>query len=313
MPSLTPEGAVGEFAASRHGVLSRRQAADIGLVPQQIRRLIDRDVVREPVPGVLVIRDSPRTWRQELLVATLACNAAGVAGFESSAAMNGVDGFGEGPLSIVVRAPRKILMERVEVHVGPLCDLDIVDIDGIRCTALERTLCDIGSSADPLRVRLAFEWYWRTKGELHDLQAAVDRLHRPGQRGTKLIQELLVEARVKERPTESALEARLEAILGDIDGLVRQYEVFDQSGVFVARTDFAVPSARVAIEAHSREFHSSPEAQRRDTQRHARLVEQDWRVRYVTKKEMENPSSLRSSVRRIVLLGEMPSALPSWE
>ena len=312
MPA-TPEGAVGEFAASRHGVLSRRQAADIGLTSQQIRRLIGRAVVREPVPGVLVTRASPRTWRQELLIATLACNAAGVAGFESSAAMHVVDGFGEGPLTIVVRAPRKILMERVVFHVGPLDEVVVVDIDGIRCTSLERTLCDLGSSADAFRVRLAFEWYWRTKGDLGPLQAAVDRLHRPGQHGTKLIQELLVDARLKGRPTESPLEVRLEAIIGDLDGLVRQHEVFDAAGRFVARPDFAIPTRRIAIEAHSRQFHSSAAAQQRDAERDDDLRESAWTVRYVTKREMENPSSLRSSIRRLVLLGEAPPPLPSWE
>ncbi len=265
------------------------------------------------MPGVLVVREAPPTWRQQLMVATLACNAAGVAGFESSAAMHGVDGFGEGPLSLVVRAPRKILMERVDVHVGPLCDADIIEIDGVRCTSLERTLCDLGSSADAFRVRLAFEWYWRVKGDLNGLQSTVDRLHRPGQHGTKVIQELLVDARLKGRPTESALEVRLEAIIGDLDGLVRQYEVVDRNGAFVARADFAVPAARVAIEAHSREFHSSPAAHQRDAERHARLVAHEWRVRYVTKIEMENPSSLRSSVRRIVLLGDAPPGLPAWE
>jgi hypothetical protein len=275
--------------------------------------MIDRNLLREPVPGVLVICDAPRTWRQELMIATLACNAAGVAGFESSAALQGTDGFDEGPLSIVLRAPRKILVERVVVHVGPLSDDDIVEVDSIRCTSLERTLCDLGSSSTELRSRMAFEWYWRTKGDLGPLQAVVDRLHRPGQHGTKLMQELLVEARLKGRPTESPLEVRLEAIIGDLDGLVRQYEVFDSAGRFLGRPDFAIPAQRVAIEAHSRQFHSSDEARIRDAIRDENLANGGWTVRYVTSKEMDHPSKLRSSVRRMVLLGEESPGLPTFD
>ena len=313
MPTTTPVGTVGEFAASRHGALSRRQAAGIGLTPQQIRRMIDRDLLREPVPGVLVMPDAPRTWRQELMIATLACNSAGVGGFESSAALHCVDGFQEGPLTIVLRSPRKILVERVVVHVGPLSTEDVVEIDGIPCTSIERTLCDLGSSTSELRSRMAFEWYWRTKRDLRPLQAAVDRLHRPGQHGTRLMQELLVEARLKGRPTESPLEVRLEAIIGDLDGLVRQYEVFDSAGRFLGRPDFAIPSQRIAIEAHSRQFHSSDEARIRDAIRDENLTNGDWTVRYVTSKEMDHPSKLRSSVRRMVLLGEVSPGLPTFE
>ncbi len=275
--------------------------------------MIDRDLLREPVPGVLVMPDAPRTWRQELMIATLACNSAGVGGFESSAALHCVDGFQEGPLTIVLRSPRKILVERVVVHVGPLSTEDVVEIDGIPCTSIERTLCDLGSSTSELRSRMAFEWYWRTKRDLRPLQAAVDRLHRPGQHGTRLMQELLVEARLKGRPTESPLEVRLEAIIGDLDGLVRQYEVFDSAGRFLGRPDFAIPSQRIAIEAHSRQFHSSDEARIRDAIRDENLTNGDWTVRYVTSKEMDHPSKLRSSVRRMVLLGEVSPGLPTFE
>jgi very-short-patch-repair endonuclease len=160
-------------------------------------------------------------------------------------------------------------------------------------------------------VELAFEWYWRQHRDLHALQCAVDRLHRPGQHGTKVIQELLVAARLHGRPTESALEVKLEAIIGDLDGIVRQYEVFDESGRFVARPDFAIPSMRIAIEAHSVQHHFGSGAARRDGARHDKLVANEWRVRYVTSKEMDDPMKLRSSIRQLLRSSESPT-LPTW-
>jgi very-short-patch-repair endonuclease len=307
MPQALALGAVAELAASRHGAFTRRQAASIGVTKKVVERLMRDGVVRESCPGVLVLRSVEPTWRQRLTVATLACNEAGVAGFESSAVLHEVEGVDGEPVAILLRAPRKILLEGVEVHVGPLIDDDIVEIDGIRCTSVERTLCDLGSVIDEFRTRIAFEWYWRSRGSLTALQAAVDRLHRPGQHGTKVMQELIVESRMKGRPTESALEVRLEAIIGDLEGLVRQYEVYDECGRFVARVDFAIPHLRLAIEAHSRQFHDTPDAVRRDERRHQRLDEAGWRTRYVTSKDMETSSKLRSEIRRLLNSAERPS------
>jgi very-short-patch-repair endonuclease len=157
-----------------------------------------------------------------------------------------------------------------------------------------------------LLVKMAFEWYWRTHHDLGRLQRTVDRLHRPGQRGTRIVQELLVDSRLREQPTESPLEVRLEAIIGDLDGLVRQHRIFDASGRFLGRVDFAIPELHIAIEAHSKLHHSSPEAQRRDRERHDQIVAADWRVRYITSKEMDDPSRLRYGVQRLISGRENP-------
>ncbi|MFZ4719525.1 MAG: hypothetical protein ACOYMR_08865, partial [Ilumatobacteraceae bacterium] len=238
-----------------------------------------------------------------MAVATLACNAAGIAGYESAALLHQVDGNWGEPLVLLLIAPRRIHLERVTVHVGPLDPADVVEIDGIPCTNLERTLCDLGSVINEFALRLAFEWYWRARPDLATLQAAVDRLHRPGQHGTKAIQELIVDSRLKGRATESALEVRLDTILSEIEGVVRQYEVRDADGRFVARVDFAIPELRLAIEAHSRQFHDSPEAIEKDEARHERLIAADWRTQYVTSAEMRDPCKVRSTVRALARTG----------
>jgi hypothetical protein len=311
MPAITLMGAVGELAASHHGAFSRRQAASIGVTTRQLLRLVDRRMLLEPAPGVYTLSNVAATWHQRLAVATMCCNEIGAGGFESAAQLHMIDGFGDDAISLLLPAPRRLHLAGVTVHVGPMDDIDLTTVDGIRCTTVERTLCDVGSVSPPFRVRLAIEWYWRTRGDLSALQATVDRLHRPGQRGTKAIQELIVDSRLRGRATESGLEVRLEAIIGDIPGLVRQHEVFDSSGHFVARVDFAIPALRLAFEAHSEQFHSSPEAQRRDLRRHEHLIDAGWRTRYITSKEMLNPTKLRSEVCRLLRSTETPG-LPTW-
>ena len=60
MVACSPFGPAGEFAASRHGALTRSQAASFGLSSKAIRRLL-RDQLSTARPGVLVIVGSPPT------------------------------------------------------------------------------------------------------------------------------------------------------------------------------------------------------------------------------------------------------------
>lgn len=295
MPAL--EGAVGELAASRHGVISRCQAVAIGLHVPDLLSLVKARLLSLAAPNVYVVASYPPSWRQRLAVATACCNEAGTAGFESAASLHRMDGAVEGPVVVLLAAPRRIHLDGVVVHVGPIGDVDVTFVDGIRCTTVERTLCDLASVGSEFEVQLAFEWYWRRHRDLRALEETVERLHRPGQSGTKVLQRLIGEARLGGVPTESALEVRLECVLRGLPGLVRQYEVVDVAGAFVGRVDFALPELRIAIEAHSAEFHSSEVAHRSDTRRHERLVDAGWRVRYVTSADMADPSNVWAAVQ----------------
>jgi very-short-patch-repair endonuclease len=293
-------GAAGEVAASRHGALTRTQAGLLGLGPHHIDTLRRRGHLAEPTPGVLTVVGAPVTWRQRLTVATMACNGSGAGGYRSAAAMHRMDGYDEPPchglVELLTAGNRHHKGLDVLLHTGPFSPEDLVVVDGILCTTIARTLCDLGSVEPLHRVRVAFEWAWRNGVSLTWLQQTADRLHRPGQRGTGVLQRLLVEARNHERPTESGLEVELSCILADIPGLVRQFEVFDADGAFVARVDFAVPGAHLAIEAHSRRHHFGPQAAARDLDRDQRLTACGWTTLYVTKRDMVNPARVRRRV-----------------
>lgn len=212
MVACAPWGAAGEFAASRHGVLTRSQAADNGISHRVLHRLPrDRDLV-EPTPGVLVVVGSPPTWRQQLYVATLASDEAGAAGFRSAATLKGLDGYPTGPVELLLPSKRRIHVPHV-AHVGPIAAADITEVDHIRCTSVARTLCDLGSVDPPARVKVAFESAWREGSSLTWLRQTAERLHRPGQRGTGVLFRLLDDAELKGKATESALEVRVERAL----------------------------------------------------------------------------------------------------
>jgi len=296
MITSTPWGAVGEFAASRHGAFTRKQAATKDITCKVIARWKRDGFVTEPHPGVLVIAGSPNTWRQRLKVATLASNEAGVAGFLASAALHGADGFGPGPLQLLVPNWRRGFAADVVQHIGPFQLADITDVDGIRTTGIARTLCDIAGVCTPEATRIAFEWAWRSGHSLTWIRQTADRLDHPGRKGPRAILRLLDDAAAISRPTESALEARLELALGDLPGLVRQYEVRDENGLFIARTDFAIPDVKLAIEAHSRRYHFGQSAQDSDELRELAMQSVGWKVMYFGAKRLSGSGSPRADV-----------------
>lgn len=303
MVACAPWGAAGEFAASRHGVLTRSQAAECGISSKVIQRLKRDGELDEPVPGVLVVRGSVPTWRQRLYVATLSSNAAGRAAFRSAGALHGLDGYVPGPIELLFPSPRRPALSGVVHHYGPTGPehaADFIEVDGISCTGLARTLCDLGSVDEPQRVRAAFESAWRAGCSLLWIRQTAERLHRPGQRGTGVMLRLVDDAQASRVATESALELRVEAALQGIPGLVRQHNVVDHTGQFVARVDFAIPELKIAVEAHSRRFHFGHETETSDARREAMLQAEGWIVRYVTDAAARNRSELKRSIMSLI-------------
>ena len=97
-----------------------------------------------------------------------------------------------------------------------------------------------------------------------------------GRRGIVTVRGLIPLARPEaESPMES--EARLVMLDGGLPEPALQYEIVDRDGR-VWRLDFAWPDCRVAVEFDGFDWHSSPEALRRDRQKRAALEEIDWRL-----------------------------------
>jgi very-short-patch-repair endonuclease len=300
MFACSPFGPAGEFAASRHGALTRAQAADHGLTDKVIRRLIRDRVLAEPVPRVLVAVGAPATWRQRLYIATLASNGAGSAGGPAAAAMHAMDGCPPGPLELLVPDCRRIALAGLVIRQGSVDPVDLVVVDSIRCTGVARTLCDLATHAPPAQAKLAFEWAWRTGHSLAWIRQTAERLEHPRRRGAGRVLALVRQAEQLGSPTESALEVAVEEVLAMIPGIVRQHVVRTSSGAFVARVDFAIPQLKIAIEAHSREHHFGFDARVRDAERESALQAEGWIVRFITESQRRRPDSLRASLLSLV-------------
>jgi hypothetical protein len=85
-----------------------------------------------------------------------------------------------------------------------------------------------------------------------------------------------------------------------IPPVVRQFAIHDDAGVFVARPDLAIPSLKIAIEAHSRKFHTGPAMEAFDERRDNRLTEIGWLTSYVGWADTSTPATVCRSIERTV-------------
>jgi very-short-patch-repair endonuclease len=82
-----------------------------------------------------------------------------------------------------------------------------------------------------------------------------------------------------------------------IDGLVAQHEIRVRGRV-VARVDFAVPAARLAIEADSYRWHSGRKNWQEDLARRNALTSLGWRVIHVTWGDLDDARRIVKQVEQ---------------
>ncbi len=296
------DGAVAGLAASQHGAITRLQAASVGMTTKMVRSRKAAGMLAEPYPGVLVLNSTPPSWRRQLMVALLAGGERTVVAFESAAALHGLDGFDEGPVTICVpRGHRRPSLP--EVRVGQAAALERCDrwvIDGIAVTGLARTLADLGSVVPPDRVQQALDDARRRGASLQWLRQTAERLHRPGQAGTGLLLAKLDRIRPGERVPDSWFEVLIERCVASplLPDLVRQHEVFDDSGNLIGRVDLASPRIKLGIEGHSREHHYGS-AEAFDEDRDLDMAAAGWELLYIGWQGTKQPAKLLAIVEAV--------------
>ncbi len=135
------------------------------------------------------------------------------------------------------------------------------------------------------------------------LEQTAQRLHRPGQRGTGLVLAEVKRRRQRGRVRDSWFERLLEECCRSprLPPVFAQYELRDQRGLFIARFDLAFPQVRLAIEAHSRAFHTGAHREAADERRDIRASLAGWDVKYFGYQDVsERPNQTRRTIEQLV-------------
>jgi hypothetical protein len=277
-----------EFAASRHGVVLRSQAASFGLTARDIRAAKELGWLTEPARGVLVVGGYPATWEQRLAIVIAAGTAHPLVSNGAASRLFLLDGFVSADAELTVLRPERIttsVARGIVVHQTTMLDhADRFERSGLPCTSLARTLADLGSTESE-------DMVWRaliSARRLHRvnplwLQQTALRLHRPGQTETGVLIRALRRWSVEGTLPESWFEELLRRMLDhpDIPEIVSQFVVTEDNGVFVARVDLGIPAVRLGLEGHSRQFHFGPVREEADEDRDLRAAACGWELIYL--------------------------------
>ena len=166
---------------------------------------------------------------------------------------------------------------------------DVVLVQGIPCTSVERTLFDIAALGRTRTLELAIDSALRR--ELTSVDSLIHtgkRLCRRGRIGSALFR-AAVATRERSAPLPGSEPERLLAMALVEQGLAQpelQYVVRDPDGAFVARVDLAYPEDRILIEYDSYQEHSGNRALVRDSRRRNALQGAGWAVLVATAEDV---------------------------
>lgn len=300
MPAINP--ALARVARSHHGVVSRADALASGATVHQLRRAVDRGELERVHPGVFRVAGAPRTPRQKLLLAVHAAGPGALASHRSAAYLWDLDGSRAGRPEIVAPRHRRGRYDQARCHEST--DLHLagpVELDGIPCTGIARTLVDLGAVLPVERVQQSVDDAIR-RGLCgwDDLLHALTMHARRGRRGVAALRSVLDVSYGASVP-DSRFNRLVERLIVEsgLEPPAIEHEVRDVTGALIARVDLAYPDLRIAIELDGRAFHLSSQAFESDRRRQNALELHGWLVlRYTWQQYKDEPWRIVADIRR---------------
>jgi len=268
------DDALRSLAARQRGLVTTRQARDLGLSRSALTHRLHRGALERVTRGVLRVGGAPVSTGQHLLGAVLACGGRCAVARASAAAIWGLPGFQPLPAHIVRQRDGTVPMTvPATVHTTTILpDSHLAELDGLRVTTPARTLVDLAGHVHPERLERLIDTAWSRRlvdGRL--LHRTLHELEERGRAGIVVMRELLEVRGPDYRPPESNLEARFSRVLAD-DGLPPMERQVDVGGeAWIGRIDFVDRACKVLVEINSDLHHTSLSDRRRDASRRAEL------------------------------------------
>ena len=260
------------MAQMQRGILTRSELRSLGVTANRLARLRRDGSLCQVGVRTFEVGGLPPDPRRGLLAACL--DAGGVASHRSAAWLHGLAGF-EQPRVPEVLVGRSGLDRRhrpVVVHSTTWLPADDrMEVDGIPCTSVARTLLSVAGLVPAVPKELVRDavddavfrgiasdpWLWWR----------LERLRRSGRNGVSVLEEILVR-RAGGEITESWLEREFLRVIETFGLLppVCQRRI-EAHGAFVARVDFAYVELGIVIEVTGAVGHSSPRQRAADAAR----------------------------------------------
>lgn len=269
---------------------THRQAVDLGISREVLRRMVRVGLLRRVLRGVYVDAAADDGLLVRTRAVALVVPATAIVTDRTAAWLHGVDALRPGdhlvpPPVEVFQPPGRTRVRTAATSGGErtLLPHDVEVVHGVRVTTPLRTALDLGRLTRRDHALAALDALLRLGRFGHDeLLRDVERFR--GQRGVVQLRELapLADARA-ESPGESVL--RLRWLDTSLPRPELQVEVRER-GLLRARLDLAVPELRLAVEYDGRDWHTSPAQRAHDRQRRDWLTAHGWTVVVLGRREV---------------------------
>lgn len=247
-----------DLAVSQGGVITRKQATELGFTPKQIKARLNSGTWRLVKRAVYQLAE-PRD-RRDLMKTVLATWPGAVVSHESAAVLHGfpfVDTTG-----ITVSHHSRTTHQFPGVQVRRNHDLDdwhVTKVEGVRVTTVARTIVDLAADRSVRHIgaildRLVSD----NKVDIFEVAAVLAATGRRGKPGTVTMREVL-EARIGDDHSASELERRGRKVI-EAAGLPLPVPEYPIPWTVNRRFDDAYPDLKIAIEWDSMRFHGQKAA-----------------------------------------------------
>jgi very-short-patch-repair endonuclease len=274
------------LAGRQLGLFTRGQLRALGYSDGEIDHRVQRGDFIAADFGVYRGATTPPSSDQRLLAACLAGPA--VASHRAAAARWGLPGFDPDIVEITSLRHRRRKTADVIWHESVrLDDSECTTLGHIPVTLPTRTILDLGSVVDEPTLLRALDDALRRKltsmlGLRIELESWGDQ-----RRGSGVVRRALAH-RIDEPVPESVLETEFDELVREsvLPRPMRQWLVRDETGVPIARVDFAYPDAALVIEIDGIAYHDGAIERERDRTRDTKLASLGLRVQRFTARDI---------------------------
>jgi hypothetical protein len=261
------------FAAQHDSVFRIGDARRAGLTERQIRRRCAA-VWEQLFDGVYRMAGAPESWHGRLRATQWAAGPGSAISHRSAAALFELPGGREDLVELTCKRWDRTICPGLIVHESRRLECaDTQLVSGIAVTRPERTVFDLAwLRPSPNYLEAVMQAARRHRLITYDSMLQMFNRHaRRGVRGVKALRIALDRWNPNQRATESEMETTLFQMLRErgLPEPIVQYEVCDEHGRVVARTEFGWPGLRATLDydskqEHSDEFQLAHDARRRN-------------------------------------------------
>lgn len=275
---LRLDAAIARLAAHQDSLATRQQLREVGLTDEAIDVRLEAGVLRSVHQGVLHHTAAPFTHRTRLRAAVMACGPTAVLSHRSAAVLHRFDGIRRVRPELTVCGTTLPKLTDVTIHRSDTLEaLDRTTVDGLPVTSRARSLLDLGAVVPYEVVEHAVQVaIIECLVTLPELVAVLDRLGKPGRRGTASLRAVL-RAAIPDERLASMLEHALYELIerAGVPLPVLQYRLVCADGRVVV-LDFAWPELRLAIEADGHRWHATRKQLESDLARRRSIAGTGW-------------------------------------